>query len=172
MFGRPTYMNKYVLSFFFQTRRHQSMMELPVKAQKDHVLLQKNVLLSMLNCEVIYMPTSIEYEQKSSLQRGTRFTLVEWMAAVCGETRCEVEVLPVSVNIMVQFLSLLAAREQLDISQLQLTAATCIFIAAKLRDYFTFSAAKIVDYTDNTYTTAQLITHEKNNLAMRLKLLV
>ena len=54
----------------------------------------------MLMSEVMYMPTSIDYEQKSRLRRGTRFTLVEWMAAVFSKSRCEVEVLPVSINIL------------------------------------------------------------------------
>ena len=123
---------------------------------RTSVLLQEKVLLNMLKSEVMYIPTSIDYVQRSRLRRGTRFTLVEWMAAVFSESRCEVEVLSVSVNIMDRFLSIQAAREQLDINELQLTAATSMFIAVKLHDYYVFSAEKIVDFRDNTYITDEL----------------
>ena len=125
----------------------------PVKAHIDNVLLPEKVLLNMLKSEVMYIPTSIDYVQRSRLRRGTRFTLVEWMAAVCSKSRCEVEVLLVSVNILNRFLMIQATREQLDINVLQLTTATSMLIAVKLRDYHVFSAEKIVDLTDNTYST-------------------
>ena len=46
----------------------------------------------------------------------------------------------------------------------QLAGAVCLFLAAKLWDTYIFSADKLVEFTDHTYSAQQLIAGERTIL--------
>ena len=96
----------------------------------------------------------------SNINEKSRHILVEWMKEICEETRREAEVFTLSVTILDKFL----AKKNVSRQNWQLAGAVCLFLAAKLRDTYIFSADELAEFTDHTYSAQQLIEGERTIL--------
>ena len=77
---------------------------------------------------------------------------------VCDEQQAEPEVFSLAVSYLDRFIKLCP---QLKKTQLQLSAATCMLIASKLKETIPISAEKLVIYTDHSVTREDMMVGYK-----------
>lgn len=76
-----------------------------------------------------------------------------WSSQVCEEEKCQDEVFPLAINIMDRYLSQVAIRKK----ELQLLGTVSLFLSSKLRQTVALDADKLVNYTDNSITSEDLL---------------
>ena len=87
------------------------------------------------------------------------------MLDVCEEEKCQNDVFPLAMNIMDRFLSVVRIRK----NQLQLLGAVCLFLASKLRQTRPIEAEKLVQYTENSITSEELVVSVYDALDAQIK---
>ena len=75
-----------------------------------------------------------------------------WMLELCDEQRVEEQVFPLAINFMDRFLCVCNISRQ----QLQLLGATCLLVAAKIRQCHALPVDLLCAYTDCTITPEQV----------------
>lgn len=75
-----------------------------------------------------------------------------WMLELCDEQRVEEQVFPLAINFMDRFLCVCNISRQ----QLQLLGATCLLVAAKIRQCHSLPVDLLCAYTDCTITPEQV----------------
>lgn len=75
-----------------------------------------------------------------------------WMLELCDEQRVEEQVFPLAINFMDRFLCVCNISRQ----QLQLLGATCLLVAAKIRQCHSLPVDLLCAYTDCTITAEQV----------------
>lgn len=75
-----------------------------------------------------------------------------WMLELCDEQRVEEQVFPLAINYMDRFLCVCNIARQ----QLQLLGATCLLVAAKIRQCHSLPVDLLCAYTDCTITPEQV----------------
>lgn len=132
----------------------ESNMSATIRAYDDPVLLQDDrVLHNLLLTEERYIVSSSYFKcVQRELKPYMRKVVASWMLEVCEEENCEDEVLPLAMNCMDRFLSIVNIRK----SQLQLLGAVCLLISSKLRQSKPLTAEKLCAYTDNSVTLSEI----------------
>jgi hypothetical protein len=87
------------------------------------------------------------------------FILAEWMIEVKDEYRLESQTLAISMELMKKLLFI----ENFEIKKqtLQLIGITCLWIASKFEEVYSFSVGDATYITNNTYTEKQIMDMEK-----------
>jgi len=129
-----------------------------IKSKEDSVLLCNRIILEMLQGEQFYSPSSSNYMQQvqTSITAGMRKTVTDWMLEICEDQDCASQVFLLSV----QYLDRVLSCHRIFKSQLQLVAASCLFLASKLCEVDPLSVNKLVIYTDCSITSEQLLNME------------
>lgn len=89
---------------------------------------------------------------QTEIKPHMRRIVCEWMLEVCEEQQCQTEVFPLAVDYLDKVLYKADVRK----SQLQLLAATCIFVASKFKETSPVCADKLVVYTDFSVSTTEI----------------
>jgi cyclin D2 len=128
------------------------------QAYEDPVFLDdERVLRNLLYTEDKYVLNSSYFNcVQNELKAHMRKIVASWMAEVCEEEQCQDEVFPLAVNIMDRFLALVEIRK----NQLQLLGAVCLFLASKLRQTRPLCTKRLVEYTDYSITSKELLGWE------------
>ncbi|KAF7690069.1 G1/S-specific cyclin-D3 [Silurus meridionalis] len=130
----------------------------PVLAACDPVLLRDPRVWR--NLEVLEQSCTISGSYFGTVQKEVqprmRKILTMWMLKVCEDQRCEHEVFLLAA----QFVDRYMAQYPMDVSNLQLLGAVCIFLASKIRDTSPLSATKLCLYSDNTFSIMELLEWE------------
>lgn len=119
-------------------------------------------MLTELVCvERFYVAASNPYGSRCPITTADRKKLAYWIYQVCEESGCDVNVLPLAMNMVDRYL---CQRSSTQLSQFQPIGAVCLFIASKLRDCALcecLSASKLVEYTDGGSTGPELLQWER-----------
>ena len=129
-----------------------------VKAVADDVLLCHRVMAEMLRAERHYAPVSSNYMQRvqTDITAGMRKTVTDWMLEVTEDQACAGQVFLLAVHYLDRVLSVLRIQR----SQLQLVAASVLFLASKLCEVQPLTVEKLVIYTDCSVSTQELLSME------------
>lgn len=128
--------------------------ESPPISYIDPVFEDERILHNLLRTEEKYTLTSCYFKCfQTELTCYMRTIVCGWMLDVCEEEKCQNDVFPLAMNIMDRFLSVVRIRK----NQLQLLGAVCLFLASKLRQTRPIEAEKLVQYTENSITSEELV---------------
>ena len=117
--------------------------------------LDARTLASMLTLEENY--TVVGDYFSATIKPEMRSKLATWMLEVCEEQECTDEVYATAMNI---FDRLMCVLRQVEVYHLQLLGSVCLFVSSKLAAAHKLSAAKLVDYTDNSISLEDLLEWE------------
>ena len=81
----------------------------------------------------------------------------DWMLDVTSEQGCQPDVFPLAVNYLDRVLSRVAIKK----SQFQLLAATCLFLASKLKETVPLPAEKLVVFADFSVTVEEITVNKQ-----------
>lgn len=81
-----------------------------------------------------------------------RHQVAQWLLEVCESEDCSPPCYPQAIQLFDRFLS----KQSVPTTQLQLLAATCLFIASKVRESCAIPISSCVFYTDNSITSSQI----------------
>ena len=125
-----------------------------ISSNTDPVLIQSNVLDTLLISECSYSPDLQDYlkEKQEHLNARHRKIVTDWMLEVCQEQKCPPQVFLSSV----QFLDILLCKVSIRRDQFQLFASACILLSSKLHDPHQFSVSDLVIYTDCSISSKEL----------------
>lgn len=87
-----------------------------------------------------------------------------WMLELCDEQRVEEQVFPLAINYMDRFLCVCNIAR----NQLQLLGATCLLVAAKIRQCHSLPVDLLCAYTDCTITPEQLKVIKRKGFFLEL----
>lgn len=118
--------------------------------------MDKRTLNSMLNIEENYKVNGQYFNQK--IKPEMRSKLATWMLEVCEEQECTDEVYATAMNIFDRLMCVVI--NQVEVYHLQLLGSVCLFIASKLSSSPKLTAVKLIDYTDNSISLADLLEWE------------
>ncbi|XP_051974130.1 G1/S-specific cyclin-D2-like [Xyrauchen texanus] len=129
-----------------------------VRAQRDpNIYCDERVLQRLLTVEDRYVPQRPYFDcVQKDIQPFMRRMVATWMLEVCEEEKCEEDVFPLAMNYLDRFLAVVPTQK----SYLQLLGAVCLFLASKLKACQPLSARKLCMYTDNSFTSQQLLEWE------------
>ena len=148
------------------------------RATVDPALLKDDrVLSNLLRLEMTYLPSASYFEcVQTDIAPWMRGSVAGWMLEVsiehlryifkyiftifsisgclqvCVEQHCEVEVLPLALNLLDRFLSHVSVERGL----LQLLGAVCMLVASKLKETIPMASEKLIIYTDHSVTLRDL----------------
>jgi cyclin D2 len=129
-------------------------------AHPDPALSTDRVLRNLLDLEQFYVLSGNYFDlRQTDIQPWMRKKVTTWMYEVCEEKNCEPAVFACALNCMDRFLCTI--HTTINRSQLQLLGASCMFIAAKLRNFFQLSASLLSDYTLNNVLINDILKWEK-----------
>lgn len=125
----------------------------------SEIVFNDSVLYNMLKLEDFY--TLRNNYLNDVIDNETRSTLSVWMLEVCEEEKCTRDVFYVAMNLFDRFMSSLkSSKFQINKSYLQLIGTTCLFISSKIRNQKPLNSLKLIEYTDNSITLADLLDLE------------
>jgi hypothetical protein len=132
-----------------------------LRAARDCVLVRdarvmRNVLRLADVVGVDYMRVT-QVELKPHMRR----IVTEWMLEVCEAQACHADVFPLAVH----YVDRVLASRRIAKDAFQLLAATCIFIASKLKETAHITAEKLVVYADFSITMEEIMVRHQHLLS-------
>lgn len=100
---------------------------------------------------------------QSDIKPFMRKLVTIWMLELCDEQRVEEQVFPLAINFMDRFLCVCNISRQ----QLQLLGATCLLVAAKIRQCHSLPVDLLCAYTDCTITPEQVKVRSRDDFWSR-----
>ena len=146
---------KFIILFYFQHGYDQEEKD-PVFAEIDEKILKDSrVLKNLIHHESACIPATKDYLRyhQTKLDPTMRKIVVRWMLEVTQDSRSQPDVFLLSVNVLDRFLSVCP---QIDKNKLQLIATTALLVSSKFKDTTPFSGEKLIFYTDDSVTPAEL----------------
>ncbi|XP_070491834.1 G1/S-specific cyclin-D2 [Chironomus tepperi] len=126
----------------------------------DPTFLRDRCLKNLLTSQKRYKTPSCSYftNIQKTLTPQMRKIVAEWVIELCEERECQEEVPILAINYMDRVLNKLPISK----NNLQLLAATCTFLASKLREPSTHALQPevLIYYTDNSITKRDLMDTE------------
>lgn len=124
------------------------------RARADpHMVTDPRVMDNMLLLEKTTVPHCDYFATvQTDIRPFMRKLVTIWMLELCDEQRVEEQVFPLAINFMDRFLCVCNISRQ----QLQLLGATCLLVAAKIRQCHSLPVDLLCAYTDCTITPDQL----------------
>lgn len=129
-------------------------------ACEDQTFLKDRCLKNLLTSQKKYSTPSCDYFNtiQKPLTPQMRKIVAEWVIELCEERMCQEEVSILAINYMDRVL----AKLPISKNNLQLLAATCTFLASKLREPSTHALQPevLIYYTDNSINRRDLMDTE------------
>lgn len=124
------------------------------RARPDpHLAKDPRVMDNMLLLEKSTIPHCDYFATvQTDIKPFMRKLVTIWMLELCDEQRVEEQVFPLAINFMDRFLCVCNISRQ----QLQLLGATCLLVAAKIRQCHSLPVDLLCAYTDCTITPEQV----------------